>query len=134
MTFFQILTLPIIALLLIWSVRKLLKGEQPRGLMLLKVFIWAAAGVAIYDPDLTIRAAKLFGIGRGADLVLYFTTIFFLLGVLYFYNRLLKLETQITQIVRHLAIDEAENKQGPDTRAGHAGEKETSSLGPTRHT
>ncbi len=134
MTLFQILTLPIIALLLIWSVRKLMKGAQPRGLMLLKVFIWAAAGVAIYDPDLTIRAAKLFGIGRGADLVLYFTTIFFLLGVLYFYNRLLKLETQITQIVRHLAIGEAEKKQGPDSRAGHAEEKGSASSGPAKQT
>lgn len=132
MTLFQILTLPIIALLLIRSVRKLMKGTHPRGLMLLKVFIWTAAGVAIFDPDLTIRAAKLLGIGRGADLVLYFTTIFFLLGVLYFYNRLLKLETQITQIVRHLAIDEAEKKQAPDTRAGHAAEKGSSSPGPTK--
>jgi hypothetical protein len=132
MTLFQILTLPIIALLLIRSVRKLLKGAHPRGLILLKMLIWTAAGVAIFDPDLTIRAAKLLGIGRGADLVLYFTTIFFLLGVLYFYNRLLKLETQITQIVRHLAIDDAEKKQGPDTRAGHAAEKGSSSRGPTK--
>ena len=103
---FQWISLSLLLVLLIYEFALALRGHTRRGFWVLRVSIWIAAGLAIYHPDLTTRLARLVGIQRGADLVLYLAVLFFVGATLYLYARCLRLQKQITQIVRHLAVNE----------------------------
>jgi hypothetical protein len=72
-----------------------------------RCLVWLGAGLAIYDPDLLQRAASAVGITRGADLVFYLAVLTFLGVSFYFYSRYVRLQTQMTELVRHIAVREA---------------------------
>jgi len=57
-------------------------------------------------PNITYPIAHFFGIGRGADFVLYTAVIIMLRILFYLYSQNRRLEQQLTQIVRHLALTE----------------------------
>ncbi len=127
MNLFQILAVPLLAILFVRSMVKLIRGSQPRGVALFGVAIWLTAGVAILQPELTIQIARLLGIGRGADLVLYFLVITYLLSCFYFYNRILKLESHMTEIVRQLTIRDAVHRWPPTELESKREEKSSES-------
>jgi hypothetical protein len=79
---------------------------------LFRCLVWLGAGVAIYDPALLQGAASALGITRGADLVLYLAVLGFLGASFYFYARYLRLQGQLTQLIRHIAIREAQRGEG----------------------
>lgn len=107
MTLFQILTLGGLGLLLLREVMGL--WRQPElGIRWVRAFVWLCAGVAIAWPDLTQHLAHAVGITRGADLVFYFFVLAFLATTFYFYSRMVRLQRQVTQLVRHLALHEAQ--------------------------
>ena len=58
----------------------------------------------VIQPDLTSSLAKLFGVGRGADVVVYLA----LVGLFFMVFRLMvkieKLEREITKVVRNKAL------------------------------
>jgi len=66
--------------------------------------IWFLSALFILRPELTMRVARVLGIGRGADLLLYIFAIFFITTSLYFYGRFRFIESQLTKIVRHLTF------------------------------
>ena len=107
MTLFQGITLPLVSALLVRSIRKLTQSRQRPIPALMGAALWLAAGIAIIEPELMTRLAKIVGIGRGADLVLYFFVIIFMILCFYFYNTCQKLQSDISEIVRHLALQEA---------------------------
>ena len=77
-------------------------------------FSGRSAATAILKPDITIVIAMALGIGRGADLVFYFGILATAIGFFLFFLRFKKLETDITKIVRHIAVQEAKKaKQSP---------------------
>jgi small membrane protein len=53
----------------------------------------------------------LLGIGRGADLVFYCGILAMLVGFLLFYIRYRRVEEEITLLVRHIALLEAEARE-----------------------
>ncbi|MBI4435819.1 MAG: DUF2304 domain-containing protein [Candidatus Omnitrophica bacterium] len=59
-------------------------------------------------PNVTYPIAHFFGIGRGADFVLYTAVIIILRILFYLYSQNRRLEQQLTHIVRHLALTEKE--------------------------
>jgi hypothetical protein len=59
---------------------------------------------------ITVRIAKAIGIERGTDLVFYMFALAFLGTSFYFYSRLIKMQRQITELIRHIAIKEAEQR------------------------
>ena len=65
-------------------------------------------GVTLF-PDITIPIAHFFGIGRGADFVIYAAVIIILRILFYLYGQSRRLEQQITEIVRHLALTEKDS-------------------------
>lgn len=107
MNLFQLITVPLVITLFARSIFKLVQGKQPRAIVLLGAGIWLAAAIAILQPELTIQIAQIMGIGRGADLILYLLVISFIVLCFYFYNKLRKIESDITEIVRQLAIQDA---------------------------
>ena len=70
--------------------------------------LWIAAAIAIAKPELTATIARAMGIGRGTDLVLYFAILFMIFGFFAVYVRLRRVESDLTKIVRELAIRSAE--------------------------
>lgn len=70
------------------------------------IIFWIISGVVVLVPDSTFYLAKIFGVGRGADMVVYFS----LAGLFFIVFRLMikieKLNREITSIVRDKAIKE----------------------------
>lgn len=76
-----------------------------RGIILWILF-WIIAGVVVLSPDSASYLARLVGVGRGADLVVYVA----LAGLFFIIFRLMvkieKINKDITKIVRKIALDE----------------------------
>ena len=79
------------------------------GLLLLAGF----AVVSILFPDLWNRIARLAGVGRGTDMVLYALVVAFLSYTVTSYLRFREIETRYTRLARRLALDEAERDFPP---------------------
>ena len=69
--------------------------------------LWIAAVVAILRPSITVAIAHFLGIGRGADLIFYCGILGMLFGFFAVYVRIKRLESEITRLVRALALRDA---------------------------
>lgn len=105
---FQIVTLFVVALLFVGSLWALAKGWAGRRESLIWAAVWLAAGVAVLWPSITEKIANTLNIGRGADLVLYCAVLVMLAGFWAIYIRLRRVRRDVTLLVRHIAIQEAE--------------------------
>lgn len=74
----------------------------------LYVVIGSCGVVTVLVPSLTSRAARLIGVGRGTDLLLYIFVLFSLLNVVSLSTQLRRMERQITLLIRQSAIADAE--------------------------
>ena len=116
MNLFQIITLPLIGFLLFRTLSRLRRGVHPVFLSVIGVFMWILAGLAVARPEWTTLVARNLGIGRGADLVLYVVVIVFLAVCFYFYSRMARLESHITELVRFLSIQDGLARSGDRDR------------------
>jgi hypothetical protein len=107
LTPFQKLALPALAALLVLEAAGLWRERVGRGVRWLRAAVWLAAAAAIAWPGLTQTLADALGIGRGTDLVFYLFVLAAVGVAFYFYSRLVRLQRQVTQLVRHAAIREA---------------------------
>ncbi len=112
---FQNILLPLVGVLLAGSLWALARGWASRREGLIWCSVLLAAGVAILWPQVTTRVADMLGIGRGADLVFYCAVVIMLMGFWAIYIRLRRVRRDVTLLVRHLAILEAERQAGPAT-------------------
>ncbi len=116
MNLFQWFTLPMLGLLLLLDGYGLLMGRPTfRRDRLVRWFVWGAAFAAICNPNMTSSVAQAIGIQRGTDLVLYLFVLAFMGTSFYFYSQNIRLQRQLTDVVRHLAIREAH--QEPTTQS-----------------
>jgi hypothetical protein len=113
---FQLVTLPVVAFFFLRSFVRIFRRSRSRVAAVAGVVIWLAAGVAILRPDVTNRLAELLGVGRGADLLLYLLAIAFLASAFYFYQKYHRLESDLTLVVRRLALDEGEKRWAEQER------------------
>ncbi len=81
------------------------RHQAGRRLATLAFVVLAVAAIA--TPSLTTRLAHLVGVGRGADLLLYALVVAFLISILSEFRRNTRLERQITQLARRVALDGA---------------------------
>ena len=83
-------------------------GQRAQALRRIGLLVFAAFAVwSILDPDILNRIARLLGIGRGADLVLYGLVIAFLGFVVTTFRRFREMEVRYTRLARRIALDEA---------------------------
>lgn len=108
------LALAVIALVLYASARRRIGRRAAAAWTLL----WAAAAVAIAQPQLTVVLAQALGIERGADLIFYLAILAMLIGFFLVYVRLRRLEHDLTVLVRQLAIDRREPPEADRPDAG----------------
>ncbi len=118
MTPFQYISITILSVLAIREFFGLWKTNASRGIgRWVRGAIWLAAAVAIFRPDLIQVIAEQVGVQRGADFVFYLFVLLFFGVSFYFYSRFVRMQRQITQLIRQLAIQEAQ-LGGEDRIAG----------------
>jgi len=114
MNLFQIAVLIPLAFLVVQTIRGSLRGQIRKRVALLWLTLWLGSGAALVWPRMTVIVAKRVGIGRGADLVMYLGVVLTLVGFFYIYTRFRRLDRQITQLVRALAVDNPTHPKVPD--------------------
>jgi len=114
---FQLVTLPLVTLLFLRCVYRVIRRHRSRVGALAGAVIWLAAGIAILRPEVTNELAGILGIGRGADLLLYLLAFAFLASVFYFYQKYHRLESDLTRVVRRLAVQEGEERWPTEERS-----------------
>lgn len=112
MNLFQSLSVAGLAVLWLRDLHGLLRGRGLWRLRVVRCVAWLMAAAAIAWPGLVQAMAHVLGVGRGADVVLYLFALAFLGTTFYFYARYVRLQRQISQLVRHIAIQEAHRGGG----------------------
>jgi hypothetical protein len=119
---FQWLTLAGLGGLLALEVSWFVRGRVVRGPWVVRCLTWLAAALAIAFPDTTQWLATAVGITRGSDLVMYLVALAFLGTTFYFYSRQVRLQRQLVEVVRHVAIREAVQGGGRASPPGQEGQ------------
>lgn len=104
----QFFLLASFSLLIIYSL-KLINNGHITGIIL--GILATIASVIVVVPEIAGVLANLFGVGRGADLLLYLS---FALGMIMFLHVITKIhiqEKKITELVRFIAISQAIKKK-----------------------
>ncbi|QYH35610.1 DUF2304 domain-containing protein [Salinibacterium sp. M195] len=100
---FQILALIAVVLVALLTLRGGGARRQAVQRIFMLIFI-LAAGSSIIAPQVWTFAARLLGVGRGTDLLLYITVLAFLAFVGATYRRFRRLEDDLTEMARQLAL------------------------------
>jgi small membrane protein len=108
LTTFQLITLPLLAALVVATAIQIGRRRLATRFGVAWIVLWIAAAISIADPNLLVALAHFLGIGRGADLVLYLSILFTFVAFFITYLRFRRVDEQLTKIVRHLAIRDAE--------------------------
>ena len=83
-------------------------GARSQAVRRLGLLLFAGfAVVSILVPDVWNRIARLVGVGRGTDMVLYALVVAFLSFTVTTYLRFREFEVRYTRLARRLALDEA---------------------------
>ena len=84
------------------------RGARTQAVRRLGLLVFAALAVwSILFPSVWNRFAKLVGVGRGTDMVLYALVVAFLSFTLTTYLRFRDFEARYTKLARRLALDES---------------------------
>jgi hypothetical protein len=76
----------------------------------------ATAVLPVWMPQWATEVANVLGVGRGTDLLLYLWFSISVLLILALYLRLVRLQDQLTELVRHIAIHEFEQGARSEAR------------------
>lgn len=108
----QVLLIPVLLLLLVLFFVRL---KQHPLLRILVSLILIAALVFTIDLESSTELARLLGIGRGVDLVIYLSLLGLTVSSILLYLRTVKLEAMLTELARNQAI---EDSTSPGQQAG----------------
>lgn len=107
MTFFQLILILGIVAAAILSLR-FLRGERSLAIKRILALCAALAAIlAILFPSILTKIANFFGIGRGADLLLYVSIIGALLFAVATVRAKARSDARVTQLARSVALMEA---------------------------
>lgn len=120
MNVFQWVLVIVFATLLLASGRATLRGTIHRAQGVLWSLLWLVAIMASIYPNLTSRVARQVGIDRGASLVLYCVAVAGMVGFWMIYIRLRRVRREVTLLVRHIALLEADREIGGGAQSGAA--------------
>lgn len=98
-----------IALLVTW--RRASQDAISRVEALIWSVLWIGAGVIVLLPQTTTAVAHFFGVGRGADFVIYGSVVALFVLVFKLYISLERLERTITKLVQHEALKDFPPKE-----------------------
>ena len=110
-----LIQLVLIGVVILTAVRLLRgRGARTQAVRRLGLMLFAALAVwSILFPSVWNRIAKVVGVGRGTDMVLYALVVAFLSFTLTTYLRFRDFEARYTKLARRLALDESGPPQPP---------------------
>lgn len=79
-------------------------GSIHFGALLFWILVWTVATIVVFSPEQTTEVARILGIGRGVDVVVYssIALLFYLVFRLHVY--LEDIRTEISRLIRELAL------------------------------
>lgn len=80
----------------------------------LALIFFLLASAAVVVPDSTQRLAHMVGVGRGTDLTFYLFAVAFSFSAVLTYSRLSRVSRSLTEVVRRIAILEAQRPNQPE--------------------
>jgi len=110
----------LIVLVLLIIYRVIVKWR--RGFLAFRDFLfwlgfWVVVGIIVVRPEVTSFVANVVGVGRGADLVIYFAVVLIFYIIFQMTIKIEKIERDITKIVRTVALEQ-ENKETKNLAEG----------------
>lgn len=107
MSLFQLVAIPLLMVMLLISARNLFQRARLLASLAWSL-LWLAGIIAVINPDETTEFAKLVGIRRGADLLIYSAVLGFGVGFYVVSLRLRQMSREITLLTREVALLEAD--------------------------
>jgi len=107
MKYFQILSLAIISILILFTLAGIYKQESRNRYGFYWLLVWTTAAIALSNPNGTTYIANALGIDRGADFIFYCAVLGGMVGFFILYSRLRQLNRELTLLVRELALRDA---------------------------
>jgi hypothetical protein len=80
------------------------------GIFLFWSLVWISAVFIVISPPITSRLASYFGIGRGADFIVYISVALLFYLVFRIYVIIEDMRHEITDLVRHIALQKSPKK------------------------
>lgn len=106
----QILIVAFVLFALSRTVSRFREGSLTVGWLILWSAIWVAVAVAALLPQTTTWFARLIGVGRGVDAVIYLSIIMLFYLVFRIFLRLQKIDHDITLVVRQIGLNRRSGK------------------------
>lgn len=85
-------------------------GAVTRMWLLFWILFWAGAGTVAALPQTADAVARLVGVGRGADVVIYLSLVVIFYLIFRLYVKIEQVEGEITRLVRKLSMDDLEDQ------------------------
>ena len=106
----QILLIALFALAVVKAVLRFRTGDLSVAGLLYWVVFWFAAAAIVIVPDSTFYFARMLGIGRGSDLVVYLALVLLFFLVFKLMTVTERQKKEITELTRQAALHKDENK------------------------
>ena len=119
MSILQILVAIFILFALTRTVKKFHGGALSLAWFLVWLCVWVAIGVVVVLPQTSQMFARLIGVGRGVDAVVYVAIIGLCYVVFRIFLRLERIEHDISSLVRHLSLREGGVDRQSDVNDPH---------------
>ncbi len=110
MILFKILFLFFVLLILIRLGKRFKKRQIKITNFLIWLFFWLIAGTIVIYPESTSYLARFLGVGRGADVIIYFSLAIIFYFIFYFTIRLHVIDSKIAKIVRNISLREGKDE------------------------
>ena len=100
----QIILCLLFTLAILKAIQRFRHGDLAASGLFYWIIFWFAAGAIVIKPDSTFYFARLLGIGRGADLVVYLALVLLFFLVFRLMTNLERQKKEITELTRQLAL------------------------------
>lgn len=81
---------------------------QPSLLLAKRLFatvVFATLLLLVVFPDASTKIANFIGVGRGVDLIFYFSHLFLLMLIITMWRKIITLDDKLTKVSRQISID-----------------------------
>ncbi|MDD2647013.1 MAG: DUF2304 domain-containing protein [Patescibacteria group bacterium] len=83
---------------------KLRQNKINFGSFIFWLILWVAAAILVNWPESSSFVARILGVGRGVDVVIYFSIILLFYFIFYLTIKLRRTEKEITDLVRKISF------------------------------
>lgn len=111
MSIIQILIIVFALFAITRTVLQFRRGTLQLMWLLFWFLFWIGAAVVAALPQTADMAARIVGVGRGADVVIYASLLVLFYLIFRLYVKIEQVEGEITQLVRKLSLDELDKKE-----------------------